>query len=200
MAKRRKSKKSPDVYSVRPERVHTIEVSEHIGLAYSVVGNAIEVRYGKKLLKEEIEDTEEFGVAMLALHVAANRFDPSMNCEFSTYAHHTMWGYVQHIYTRKQNCFNEKMSHGVDNQVVGRHEANPLSLVSQDEVSERVRVAVRRLPHELRAIINLELSGRNVFDIAGDLGESRQAVFQLHAEAYQRLRELLSEYRAEYEK
>jgi RNA polymerase sigma factor (sigma-70 family) len=169
-----------------------------MGLVFDFVRAILEQRLGRSVTLGEISDSEQFELATLGMVVAASRYDPERRVTFGTYATRFMWGYVSHERDKQSRKFNDRMSSSGSDDSACRRSDDPAEMVAREEIRERVLVAVRRLPPHLRSIIQLRLSGRDPFEIAADLGETKSAIFALDAEAKQRLRELLSEYEADY--
>ncbi len=70
---------------------------------------------------------------------------------------------------------------------------DPLAVMMRDEVRDRVRSAVERLPKDQRVVLDMRLSGLTAPEIAERLGLNADAVRKRESRAAERLREALGD-------
>lgn len=142
-----------------------IDVSQHLGLARKAASPYARVQ------NVEIEDTEEYAEALVALMRAAEQFDESVGTQFSTYAYRKIRGYLSHMRTDRSRR-QPAASCSIDGE-------SSFDLSGGDVVSDEVdcgerktavRLAVRRLPRPYRDVIQLWMDGLSMKEIAAKLG------------------------------
>lgn len=175
-------------------------VTEHLDLA---------LRAAKRMRKTTGHELEElYGEAVLALHHAARRFDPTREAQFATFAWIRMRGAMLD-YLRRQSgrrrmpraVFDERrpeFARNTEAEMREREEQRtPEERVAQQFARHHLRAAVDALPPREKVVVQLRLGGKTCKDIGSDREITRSWASRLEKKARQRVRRSMS--RAGYE-
>lgn len=165
---------------------------DHLGLVAKIVIKHASLRPGQAL-----EETEEFSDGVQGLYHAIDRFDPSRGLQFSTYAYYCIRGYI----LKQRGNRTRRGSHNI---YAMPNESIECLLRYSDSERDRRQQEARMDLHELldkippakarskQALIGWFLQGKNLKQIASELGISRERARQHKEQALEFLQREVS--------
>lgn len=166
-----------EIEQIRPE--------DHIGLACMVAG--------KFTTLHPIEDSEQFGDAMIGLMKAVEKFRPELGFKFSTFAFHVIKREVIAGWKRRRNDTTRISSTFLEDIPARRESFDVASGVDTQDLIATMLEKVSILPPREQTVIRARLQGRKFREIAESLGCSKQRVQQLEDRATRLLRCMMAE-------
>lgn len=169
-----------------------IDPAEHIGLAIKM---AKRVKDAPMCVGVDWDDI--VGMCYLGLCIAANKYDSSMECQFSTYAYHTIWGTVSNECRRRYSSFDNVLyledaaDHGSWEDFM--RSDNPEKIVIEklryEEVINKLNTIIANLPPRQQEIMRTSLQNPDVSQatVGKMLGLTSSRVAQIHREVKKQL-------------
>lgn len=170
----------PESLGVRPEKPE-----DHIGLACLIAGKFTSMR--------PIEDSEQFGDAMVGLVYACQKFDPDRGFKFSTFAFHVIRSFVMRGHKLRNKCATRLERQFVDD--IGTIEADEdqQRWIDTRDLIATMMEKVSILPPREQAVIRARLEGKKLREISEVLGVTKERVRQIELRATGLLRCLMAQ-------
>lgn len=158
---------------------------DHIGLACMIAQRYTSIR--------PVEDSDQFGDAMVGLMMAVKKFDPSRGFKFSTFAYHVIKSFVLAGHkrrskgvTRLERVFLDDIS-GIESNGDEQHSIDTNDLIAT--MLEKISI----LPPREQAVIRARLEGKKLREISEVIGVTKQRVQQIEDRATRSLRCMMAE-------
>lgn len=162
-------------HMLRDEAMRQIRPEDHIGLACMIAMKFTSHR--------PIEDSEQFGDAMIGLMRAVQTFDPDRGFQFSTYAYHVIKRQIwtSHRSRRKhatsiEKAFLEDLPDLTDPNDDQR-------LIDTADMISKMMDCVCILPAREQAVIRARLEGKKLWEVGKLLGVTKERVRQIEQRA-----------------
>lgn len=156
-----------------------IRPQDHFGLAAKIAlshGARAKIRKG-----EHIEDTEEFGNALVGLTKAINKFDPSRGFQFSTFAYYCICHEVERPQKKKR----------ILSVSLGGQDVPDKNEYKKDETGQLVEEILKKVTNDLhkKILTDYYLKQKKLREIGAEIGVSKERVRQRREEALNFIRE-----------
>lgn len=168
-----------------------IRLEEYFDTAMSLVAQFL--KWPRGCCLEEVIHTEEYSVALVALTVAKNHFDPKRRTDFRTYATHKISGYLRHWRDSRRNRFHAAIPQ------VDECYLNDVGVVGDQvddtrshEIQAVMRVEIRKLPIPERTVMTLRAADLTIEQVAIELGMKLWCASEIQTRAMSMLRESLN--------
>jgi RNA polymerase sigma factor (sigma-70 family) len=172
-----------------------IDPADHIGLARKAAKLA-SVRD-----KVPVDETEEFSVSMMAIMAAAKRYDSSMNVRFATYAYRWILGAIMRLNSNRNRQIARIKRIGTNDAMIPlMAKDDPASDAQRSEELCELKLQIRSLPYDQRALMTMRQAGMNIRDICEAMDICEKTARRLENIAMRTLREaMLSRFSTEGE-
>ncbi len=162
-----------------------IRPEDHIGLACMIAS--------KFTTLHPIEDSDQFGDAMIGLMKAVAKFRPELGFQFSTFAYHVIKREVIAGWKRRRNDATRIASAFLEDIPDSRQSFDVASGVDTQDLIATMLANVSILHPQQRAVIEARLKGKKLREIAEILGVSKQRVQQIEDRATRMLRCMMAQ-------
>jgi RNA polymerase sigma factor (sigma-70 family) len=162
-----------------------IRPEDHIGLACMIAA--------KFTTLHPIEDSEQFGDAMVGLMKAVEKFRPELGFQFSTFAYHVIKRQVIAGWKRRRKDATRISSTFLEDIPASRESFDVSEGVDTQDLLATMLENVSILPEQQRAVIEARLQGKKLREISEAMGLTKQRIQQIEERATRMLRCMMAQ-------